>query len=145
MTNPGDICPRFSPGPWEFTGLCEWEKRGACGYCGSLNPEEFMRRIEAGDCEITPTDKNYKAYIRNVGGAPFKQTYRACPFDATCTGPDDCTHYVTRDQEDTKFYYEHLDDAQRTRFIDLLNQKKMKLSYPGYFYVLPFFCGRGKQ
>lgn len=33
-----------------------------CSYCGSLRPEDFMSRVEAGEA-LCPTDKNYKAYI----------------------------------------------------------------------------------
>lgn len=39
-----------------------------------------------------------------------------------------------------KFYYQHLSDEQRARFIELVNDGTMKIGYPGHFYVLPFFC-----
>jgi hypothetical protein len=39
-----------------------------------------------------------------------------------------------------KFYFQHLDQEGRTRFIELYNDGKMKLRFPGYFYVHPFFC-----
>lgn len=38
-----------------------------------------------------------------------------------------------------KFYFQHLSDEQMTRFIELLNAKKINIGYPGYFYTLPFF------
>lgn len=38
-----------------------------------------------------------------------------------------------------KFYFQHFDTDQKKRFIELLNIKKIKLAYPGYFYTLPFF------
>lgn len=43
----------------------QWYNRGGrktCSYCGSLSPDEFFAAVEAGT-EITPTDKNYKAYV----------------------------------------------------------------------------------
>lgn len=123
--------------------LDEWRADGTCSYCGSMNPEALMARIEAGDIELRPTDKSYKVYVRNVGGAPFQQTYRDCPADARCTGPDDCTHWVTREVSETKFYFYHLGDTQRDRFIELFNQRKIRLGFPGHFYVLPYFCQRG--
>lgn len=39
-----------------------------------------------------------------------------------------------------KFYFQHLDESGRAKFIELYNNKTMKLGYPGYFYTRPFFC-----
>ncbi|MEA3042986.1 MAG: hypothetical protein QOH47_824 [Sphingomonadales bacterium] len=61
--------------------------------------------------ELIPTDKRYKVYIRSA----------------------------ERGQQ--KFYFEHLDNAQRDRFLELLNAAGLKLALPGFFYVLPFFIG----
>ncbi|MDE2100447.1 MAG: hypothetical protein KGL39_24560 [Patescibacteria group bacterium] len=136
-----EICPHYSPGPWKFTGECKWDKNPdhTCDYCGSMHPEDLLARIEAGTVFIGATDKNYKIYVTNDGGAPFKQTYRNCPRDAKCTGPDDCTHWVTRERDDSKFYFQHFTElSQRQRFIDLYNSHKMKFR-GGDFYVLPYF------
>lgn len=38
-----------------------------------------------------------------------------------------------------KFYFQHLDDEGRSRFIALLNERKIKIGVPGHFYVLPYF------
>ena len=114
-----------------------------------------MARIEAGTVELGPTDKSYKVYVKNAGGEPFKQTYRQCPPPETkivdgkeittrCAGPDTCTHWVTRERDETKFYFQHFTEAQARRFIDLLNEKKLKIGYPGHFYVRPFFIGNSK-
>lgn len=125
------------------------ESDKTCSYCGSLDPEVFMQRLEAGDVELGPTDKSYKVYVRNVGGATFLQTYRNCyemskPALPTCKGPDDCSHWVTRETSQAKFYFQHLTDEQKQRFVELYNQhvrkeRVMKIGYPGYFYSLPFF------
>ena len=126
------FCPRAiengagpdSPFKGPFSGEMTWRDDDTCSYCGSLNPDTLMSRIEAGDVEIGPTDKNYKIYVSNSGGEDFKQTYRNCPEDSNCTGPDDCTHWVTRETSRTKFYFQHLSEEQMIRFIELLNDGK---------------------
>lgn len=157
-----DICPRFTPGPWIFTGECNWERHPdrSCQYCGSMHPDDFMARVEAGTASLGATDKNYKVYVANAGGDSFKQTYRDCydknpdgsmKFDAhrrvvikppECHGPDDCTHWVTRDTDHAKFYFYHLSEDQQRRFVDLLNAKALKFEGGIGFYVRPFFIGR---
>lgn len=115
-----------------------------CSFCGSLNPDALIERLEAGNVELGPTDKNYKVYVHNAGGEVFKQTYRDCHTQGVkdCPGPKECTHWVTRPMEVTKFYFQHFSEEQRHRFIELLNEKKVKIGYPGRFYVLPFFIQR---
>ena len=125
----------------------------SCQYCGALNPDTFMRRLEAGDVRLGSTDKNYKVYVENDGGEPFKQTYRDCPRDkemtnaagnkymkSSCEGPVTCTHWVTLATDSTKFYFQHLSEAQQERFTALLNEKRIKFLGNIGFYVLPFFC-----
>lgn len=135
------LCARRSESPVMARRLPEedhWRDDGSCSYCGSVSPETLFRVIDEGGV-LTPTDKNYKVYVRGSG---LKQSYRDCPEDAECTGPDDCPHWVTRDVTESKFYFQHLDVDQRKRFIELLNAKKIKLDAPGYFYNLPFFIKR---
>lgn len=38
-----------------------------------------------------------------------------------------------------KFYFQHLDEAGRDRFLELHNAGAMNLGYPGRFYRLPYF------
>lgn len=57
--------------------------------------------------KLTPTDKNYKIYV-----------------DVKVHGAG-------------KFYFQHLSDEGKTKFIELMNA-------PGYFYVLPFFASAVK-
>lgn len=139
-----EICPRFSPGPWKFDGKCHWDKRedGCCDYCGSLNPDVFMARVEAGTVTLGTTDKSYKVYVNNAGGEDFKQTYRNCPRDSKCTGPDDCTHWTTRPMSSHKFYFQHLGHEQQARFVELYNDRKLRFEGGFGFYVLPFFMRR---
>lgn len=141
-------CPRRAesgmghvfPGPDTYQ-----EEDDTCSYCGSLNPDTLMKRLEAGNITLGPTDKNYKVYVGNKGGLAFKQHYRDCYShkDAVgyvpCTGPDDCTHWTTREQSHAKFYFQHLSVEQRKRFVELLNEKKLHIGDPGHFYARPFF------
>lgn len=39
-----------------------------------------------------------------------------------------------------KFYFQHLSDEDKTKFIKLANEHKFNLSVPGYFYTTPYFC-----
>ena len=105
---------------------------GACSVCGSLNADTFMARLEAGDVVLCPTDKNYKVYIHNKGGSPFKQTYGSKDKDGNHI-------WVCRDTDHSKFYFQHLSEEQKNRFVELLNEKKLHLDHPGYFYQTPFF------
>lgn len=117
----------------------------SCQFCGSLNPDTLMARLEAGDVLLGSTDKNYKVYVTSVPDSPlFKQTFRDCYKQGAndCNGPDTCTHWVTRDTDHTKFYFQHLSQEQRDRFIALYNEKRIKFEGDYGFYVLPFFCVR---
>lgn len=106
------LCPRRDENPFPRVGLPEsdsWRVDDSCSYCGSLNPDLFMSLIEAGAASLTPTDKNYKVYAEVTGRG-------------------------TR-----KFYFQHLSEDQKMRFIELMNEKKLEVEYPGYFYRLPYF------
>lgn len=58
---------------------------------------------------ITPTDKSYKVYVDAIG------------------------------RDHAKFYFQHLSEEGKDRFVSLLNAQVLKLATPGYFYVLPYF------
>ena len=77
-----------------------------------------MQHLEDGSVELTPTDKNYKVYVRALGGDLF--------------GGKDFLG-------GNKLYFHHLNTEQRERFVKLHNDKKLKLGLPGHFYRLPFF------
>lgn len=135
------LCPRRSEvGPqFRLPDHDTWDRRdGAkgprtCSYCGSLHPEDFFI-LWIDDGEIGPTDKNYKAYLRH----PISQTGQF------------------------KFYFMHLDEAQRHRWIDTYNEipetnrahddsagtyepgPGPRVGFPGYFYQRPFFCAPGR-
>jgi len=56
-------------------------------------------------------------------------------------GPTDKSYkvYVGKAQ---KFYFMHLTEDQKQRFVVLLNTQQLNIAYPGHFYVLPYFIGR---
>lgn len=156
---PGFQCPRRGEGgPTSYTGVDHWDSReGDCSYCGSMHPDSFMELLRSG-AQITPTDKNYKAYV----SVPTENPGEPCRIGSEC-GPS-----VTRDgrwsrddltdeekaagrydrpimgkvpeAREHKFYYQHLSEDQCREFIQLYNDKKMNIGYPGYFYSMPFFC-----
>jgi len=61
-------CPRRAeigappPPGWPTTDT--WRHDQTCSYCGSLHPDEFIRRLAAGET-IGTTTKTYKAYLDN--------------------------------------------------------------------------------
>ena len=59
--------------------------------------------------EVVPTDKSYKAYIKFGPGGQ------------------------------SKFYFGHLSEEQMHEFIRMLNNGEVKIAYPRYFYVIPYF------
>lgn len=116
----------------------KYREDNTCSYCGSLNPDDFMTRLEAGDVALGSTDKSYKVYVHNRGGKPFLQTYRNCAGEE-CKGPAECTHWVTREMEQTKFYFQHLNEDQMSRFVALFNERALHFQGGFGFYVWPFF------
>lgn len=136
-------CPRAAEdGRADF----QFENRPAedtsCHYCGSMQGDDFMARLEAGDVELGPSDKSYKVYVHNKGGLPFYQAYRV---DEDRSGNQANWRWITRTTSQCKFYFQHLSVEQCQRFVELLNEKKLHIGYPGYFYALPFFITREKR
>jgi hypothetical protein len=126
-----------------------------------------MEHLEAGDVQLTPTDKNYKVYIDTPDpNAGVPTIYSSANFPQTGEGWVQVTkenrdslplsdwqskhwedgHWVKVEPKRAlahhKFYFQHLTPEQRIRFVELLNANKLSLEYPGHFYVLPFFCSR---
>jgi len=134
-----------------------WQADGTCSWCGSISPANFFEAIEAG-CEIAPTDKNYKAYVRlanpDVGKIVETGSESGPAFDIDGRPTrDDLTdqekaegryrrtfHSPAEPHIRAKFYFQHLSKADRARFIELHNADKMTLAFPGHFYARPFFC-----
>lgn len=86
-----------------------WRAGNTCSYCGSLDPDVFMRRVEEGSIMIKGSDKNYKVYVEAASGSE--------PLGAI------------------KFYWMHLSEDQQDRFVQLWNEKRVKHS----IYVWPYF------
>lgn len=110
-------CPRrfsFDPAPSDL-----WEKRNYsdgithCSYCGCMNNDTFMELLENEKITIGTTDKNYKVYVHMR----------------------DDTSEVLR----ANFYFQHLTEEQKRRFVDLYNDNKVHFDQGGDFYVTPYF------
>lgn len=56
--------------------------------------------------------------------------------------PTDKPYKVYVGDLNRKFYFQHLDSDQRKRFVDMINGRRLRMGYPGHFYVLPFFVER---
>lgn len=147
-----------------------WHNDRHCTWCGSISGDEFMRLVENDECKLTPTDKNYKVYVETAAPNPDQLEIRGTSNteDPPSCGGDgewvrrefiDTTKVNTRGwllRDDTwyliqkhgprrneKFYFQHLSEEQKDRFVQLMNTKsKLRMHYPGYFYVLPFFVKR---
>jgi hypothetical protein len=153
-----------------------WRDDGTCSYCGSLRPETLLEAIEAGSVELGATDKNYKLYVEGLpdpnAGKPT--IYASASHDpgrdgwilltsekAEELGLDSYgrTQYVgryvqvepTRATRHDEFYFQHFDERQMRRFVELYNADRMRfLDYrdgesvivPRGFYRLPFFMAR---
>ncbi len=105
-------CPRRNETGFGASVEDCWRDDDTCSYCGSYSPSKLMEHLEAGTVELEGTDKNYKAYLHVEGRAH------------------------------TKFYFMHLDEPQKRRFVDLYNEKKLRFVAGGKFYVWPFFMVR---
>lgn len=133
----------------------------SCSFCGSLNPDRFMELIREGWI-VGPTDKGYKAYLDRPATDDEEQAKRerwlastigqALKRAAEAEGktPEQVAQELDRayqaenpmtDSAGTvaKFYYQHLSAEQQTEFIELYNERRMKIGFPGRLYVLPFF------
>lgn len=147
MSN-AQTCPRrmLDWGAWERKeNLDAWRTGGglvgrqehelSCSFCGSLHPDVFMDWVRQGG-QISPTDKNYKAYIKYPGKDPREgetSEYELnMPSGRTVQGTS--VYGI-----EAKFYYQHLSPEQRQEFVELYNNHTMQIGYPGNFYVLPFF------
>lgn len=152
-------CPQQVSNTMVKTHDSHWRDDGTCSYCGSMKPETVFAAIEAG-FKLTPTDKNYKVYVqipnarageRSVRSMcnSFMQGYTEVTAENIDTIPNwpmrpKIGDYVQVGVESSmttgKFYFEHFSEEDKHRFIQLLNDKKIQLESPGYFYRLPFFC-----
>ena len=133
-------CPRGRESTQD--GRAVWTMDDSCSYCGSLHPDLLMERLEAGTVTLDPTDKSYKIYVHaNPGSEQFITYYRDSEFDPGGGDPSKWI-WTSKPASQCKFYFQHLSNDQMLRFIELLNDKKLKLNYPGHFYVTPFFISR---
>lgn len=75
--------------------------------------EERFMQEAQEGAELGPTDKSYKVYVK------------------------------LKNEKTEKFYFQHLSEENKKKFVDLINDKKLKIGFPGHFCVLPFFIKLG--
>lgn len=108
-------CPRRMDelGPWEHQeNLDEWNDRHGHGLTCSF-------------CGSLKPELLFEALEAGNEIVPTDKDYKA---------------YI--DPGSRKFYFQHFSEDDEKKFVELLNAKKMKIGYPGYFYTLPFFIER---
>lgn len=129
------LCPRRGPHSSVFR-LPETDHLrddGTCSYCGSLDGDLLMERLEAGTVKLAGSDKNYKTYLETVeGGPPLLQTTRV---DEDHSSDPSNWVWETKEVNHGKFYFMHLSEAQMQRFVELWNARRILHS----LYVLPYF------
>lgn len=166
--------PPFDKGPDRWApghGLVHQHRELSCSFCGSLHPDRFMELVHEG-WSVGPTDKGYKAYLRAPltdeskarRKATWEREWRQVAFvsareDSDSPTPAEVDAQLARLWErhgklqawdsavtgpQFKFYFQHLSSTQRLEFVELYNNKQMNVSYPGNFYVTPYFCVTGE-
>ncbi|MGW2692350.1 hypothetical protein ACWC3Y_10870 [Streptomyces sp. NPDC001296] len=134
----------------------------SCSSCGSLHPDRFMELVREG-WEVGPTDKGYKAYLRQPPTADEEAQQKAdwTQRDAVAKAVRELgerdgktAQQIAADLDEqwakiphyshgpeAKFYFQHLSEQQQDEFIELHNARRMRIGYPGHFYQPPFFAG----
>lgn len=111
---PGEfICPRrggFHSDVFKLPKDDHWRDNNTCSYCGSMNPDVFMKHLEESTGLLGVTEKNYKVYVHPVDGDGME-----------------------------KFYFAHLREEQMVRFVELYNQRKIGYKGGFGFTRFPFF------
>lgn len=151
-------------GPWERReDLDTWVpgEHTSCSFCGSLKPDLLLSRAREG-WVVGPTDKNYKAYLSSPVSDEEKKAHKARYLanfsnreleNSARSGNktveqlraeleqhyDRESAYLVEGSSRTKVYFQHLSEDQRRDFIELYNDRTMKLAAPGHFYTMPFF------
>lgn len=94
-----------------------------------LNPDTFQHGwSEDGTCSYCGSmhpDEFFKQVEAGAEVIPTDKSYKA---------------YVMTPSGQKKFYFQHLSHDDQAKFIELLNNKTMKIGYPGHFYTMPFFA-----
>lgn len=166
-------CPRRMQemGPWQRADWQDTWRAGpvgpVCSFCGSLDPDRFLELVRQGWL-VVPTDKNYKVYLEKPLTDQEREDRRANWLAGNAVAEairelgerDGKTPDQIQSDLDAawakqapgwlhsatvaKFYYRHLLPDQRDEFIELHNNGRMQIGYPGHLYVLPLFAKQGR-
>lgn len=118
----------------------------SCTWCGSLHPEDFLALASKG-YTVGPTDKNYKVYLMappddlddRIATMKTRPVYRALVEQRGQAAADEWAaaegSLIMGGTTIGKFYTQHLSPEQGDRFRALVDQRKMIVGFPGYFYA----------
>lgn len=135
-------------GPWEREpNLDTWatghglvgiqREQLSCGFCGSLSPDLFMQWLRDGG-QLGSTSKNYKAYI----DCPYpSERYGETTEKQVAIDGGGSYKSISVYGRTAKFYFQHLDEAQRREFVELYNSGHVTFAGGFGFETLPFFMG----
>lgn len=133
----------------------------SCTYCGSLHPGRLLQLLGEG-WVIGPTDKGYKAYLHRPESAEEKAANKQRWMDTSaeakavrqvCARQQKTAEETAAELEQfhaevaispgptvAKVYFQHVVAVGGVAaFCDLHNTGRMKIGYPGRFYVPPYF------
>lgn len=107
------------------------------------------RRDESPNPDAYPGPDRFKAQrglVNQARGCSYcgslpPDDFMAAVREGAQVGPTDKSYkaYITLPGGEAKFYFQHLDEAQRLEFFELYRDHKLTVGYPGHFYRLPFF------
>lgn len=108
------------------------------------------RRRESGLGVSVNVDTDPGDRWEDRNGVPCCSYCGSCHPDEFFRAVRDGEHIVPTDKNykayvgkaDRKFYFQHFNEAERSKFIEACNSKQITFAAPGHFYVLPFFCSR---
>ncbi len=96
-----------------------------------------------------PTEKSADCWEDRAGaracsycGSAHPDDFMRLAAEGATVLPTDKDYKTYVGPAERKFYYPHLSADQRRAFVELYNQKKVNIGYPGHFYVLPYFMRR---
>lgn len=106
-----------------------------CTFCHSMNPDtliDLLARTSLDPADRVLAGQGPELDVR-VWIVPTGTDYRA-GVRIERTREDGSTETIKR-----HIMFHHMTDDQRSVFIDLMNDRRIRIWYPSYFYLMPYF------